>query len=155
MFKQKVLIKKVLPAKVIESFHDKDFVSFLIKFQPVKIVVWNGIKNGKLAEFKFWFFGWKTMNVIHKNYVLKTNHLSFEDHGNLLPFGLKNWKHRHIIEKVNNGTLITDLVSFEGNSFKNIFIKPIMLFPIVIRRITYKIWFYYFNKTDRSLNGEK
>tara|TARA_B100001250_G_scaffold409200_1_gene433071 strand:- start:355 stop:822 length:468 start_codon:yes stop_codon:yes gene_type:complete len=155
MFKQEVLIKEVLPSEVIESFHNKDFVTFLIKFQPVKIMAWDGIKSGKLAEFKFWFFGWKKMNVIHKNYVLKSNHLSFEDHGSLLPFGLKNWKHKHIVEKVNEGTLITDLVSFNGGGIAKIFIKPIMLFPIALRRITYKIWFYYFNKTKGNFNGEK
>ena len=33
MFKQEVLIKNVPIKKVIESFHDKDFVKYLIKFQ--------------------------------------------------------------------------------------------------------------------------
>ena len=155
MYKQEVLIKGVLPSKVIESFHNKDFVTFLIKFQPVKIIAWDGIKDGKLAEFKFWFFGWKKMNVIHKNYLLKSNYLSFEDHGSLLPFGLKKWKHKHIVEKVNEGTLITDLVSFDGNGFTKIFVKPIMLFPIALRKMTYKIWFYHINKANRTINGEK
>ena len=146
MYKQKIFLKKIKPSKVIESFHDENFVKFLINYQPVKIIEWNGIKNGDKADFEFWFFGWRKMNVIHRNYILKINHLSFEDHGIVLPFGLKNWKHRHVVEKVNKGTLITDIVSFDISGFTNVFIIPIMLFPIVLRRITYKIWFYYINK---------
>ena len=45
MFKQEVLIKNVPIKKVIESFHDKDFVKYLIKFQPVEMISWNGIKK--------------------------------------------------------------------------------------------------------------
>ncbi len=142
MFKQEVLIKNVSIKKVIKSFHDKDFVKYLIKFQPVKIISWSGIKSGEKAEFRFWFFGWREMSVVHKNYVSSKNQLSFEDHGEVLPFGLVDWKHEHIVEQVKNGILITDLVSFSGKGSRlNLLIKLIMLFPIIIRRITYKMWF--------------
>ena len=142
MFKQEVLIKNVPFKKVIESFHDKDFVRYLIKFQPVEMISWSGIKSGEKAEFRFWFFGWREMSVVHKNYVSNKNQLSFEDHGEVLPFGLVDWKHEHIVKQVKDGILITDLVSFSGESLKlNPFIKIIMLFPIIIRRITYKMWF--------------
>tara|TARA_Y100000591_G_scaffold160777_1_gene138475 strand:- start:213 stop:656 length:444 start_codon:yes stop_codon:yes gene_type:complete len=142
MFKQEVLIRNVPFKKVIESFHDKDFVRYLIKFQPVEMISWSGIKSGERAEFRFWFFGWREMSVVHKNYVSNKNQLSFEDHGEVLPFGLVEWKHEHIVKQVKDGTLITDLVSFSGESLRiNFFIKIIMLFPIIIRRITYKMWF--------------
>jgi len=142
MFKQEVLIKNVPIKKVIESFHDKDFVRYLIKFQPVEMISWSGIKSGEKAEFRFWFFGWREMSVVHKNYVLNKNQLSFEDHGEVLPFGLVDWKHEHIVKQVKDGISITDLVSFSGKSIRlNPFIKLIMLFPIIIRRITYKMWF--------------
>ena len=147
MFKQEVLIKNVPFKKVIESFHDKDFVRYLIKFQPVEMISWSGIKSGEKAEFRFWFFGWREMSVVHKNYVLNKNQLSFEDHGEVLPFGLVDWKHEHIVKQVKDGILITDLVSFSGESLRlNSFIKIIMLFPIIIRRITYKMWFNRLNK---------
>ena len=142
MFKQEVLIKNVPFIKVIESFHNKDFVRYLIKFQPVEMISWSGIKSGEKAEFRFWFFGWRGMSVVHKNYVLNKNQLSFEDHGEVLPFGLVDWKHEHIVKQVKDGILITDLVSFSGESLRlNPLIKIIMLFPIIIRRITYKMWF--------------
>ncbi|MFL2997128.1 MAG: hypothetical protein ACJZ1Q_00045 [Candidatus Neomarinimicrobiota bacterium] len=144
LFKQKVHLKKINPFDVIESFHNRDFVDFLISFQPVKILKWTGIKNGESASFKFWFFGWKKMDVIHQNYQSKTDFLSFEDHGVGLPFGLTSWKHRHIVEKVQNGTLITDIIFFdESTTVKKFLIKPIMLFPIITRILSYKVWFYF------------
>ena len=152
MFKQEVLIKNVPFKKVIESFHDKDFVRYLIKFQPVEMISWSGIKSGEKAEFRFWFFGWREMSVVHKNYVSNKNQLSFEDHGEVLPFGLVDWKHEHIVKQVKEGTLITDLVSFSGESSRlNSFIKVIMLFPIIIRRITYKMWFNRLIKKNKGI----
>ena len=152
MFKQEVLIKNVPFKKVIESFHNKDFVRYLIKFQPVEMVSWSGIKSGERAEFRFWFFGWREMSVVHKNYVSNKNQLSFEDHGEVLPFGLVDWKHEHIVKQVKDGILITDLVSFSGESLRlNSFIKIIMLFPIIIRRITYKMWFSRSIKQNKGI----
>ena len=118
MFKQEVLIKNVPFKKVIESFHNKDFVRYLIKFQPVEMISWSGIKSGEKAEFRFWFFGWREMSVVHKNYVSNKNQLSFEDHGEVLPFGLVDWRHEHIVKQVKDGILITDLVSFSGESLR-------------------------------------
>jgi hypothetical protein len=144
LFKQKVHIKKINSHDVIESFHNIDFVNFLISLQPVKILKWTGIKNGESASFKFWFFGWKKMDVIHQNYKSETDYLSFEDHGVGLPFGLTSWKHHHIVEKVQDGTLITDIISFDESTLvKRFLIKPIMLFPIITRRLSYKVWFYF------------
>ena len=152
MFKQEVLIKNVPFKKVIESFHDKDFVRYLIKFQPVEMISWSGIKSGEKAKFRFWFFGWRDMSVVHKNYVSNKNQLSFEDHGEVLPFGLVDWKHEHIVKQVKEGILITDLVSFSGESLRiNSFIKIIMLFPIIIRRITYKMWFNRLIKQNKGI----
>ena len=146
LFKQKVYLKKTSSHDVIESFHKRAFVNFLISFQPVKIIKWTGIKNGESASFKFWFFGWKRMDVIHQNYKNDSGYLSFEDHGVGLPFGLNSWKHRHIVEKVPNGALITDIISFdESTLIKRFLVKPIMLFPIITRRFSYKVWFYFLN----------
>ena len=152
MFKQEVLIKNVPFKKVIESFHDKDFVRYLIKFQPVEMISWSGIKSGEKAKFRFWFFGWREMSVVHKNYVSNKNQLSFEDHGEVLPFGLVDWKHEHIVKQVKEGILITDLVSFSGESLRlHSFVKIIMLFPIIIRRITYKMWFNRLIKQNKGI----
>ena len=101
-YEQKVLLKNIEVLKVINSFHDKSFVKFLITLQPVKIISWDGIEDGKEAVFKFWLFGWKTMKVVHKSYVNRDQYLSFEDKGIEIPFGLSTWNHHHIVETQKN-----------------------------------------------------
>ena len=143
-FQQKVVLKNIQPLDVIRSFHDHSFVEFLISGQPVKINTWKGIDDNKKASFSFWFFGWRKMNVIHKNYRVTRNNLSFEDRGTQLPFGLSEWKHEHVVRPYGNGSVIEDNVTMDRSSLvKRVLIYPIMLFPIFIRRITYKIWFYF------------
>ena len=145
-FTQKTFIKNVDPMDVVRCFHSHKFIEFLTLGQPVKIESWKGIDNNKEASFLFWFFGWRKMSVVHKNYSLNREYLSFEDIGVTLPFGLKSWKHRHVVKPYKTGTLIIDQISLEekNNNLKKYLIYPLMLFPIIIRKITYKIWFNYF-----------
>ncbi|GIS53797.1 hypothetical protein Ct9H90mP29_08390 [bacterium] len=67
-FEQKVLIRGVEPLDVIRCFHDRKFVEFLTALQPVKIKSWRGINDEMEASFSFWFFGWREIRVVHKNY---------------------------------------------------------------------------------------
>jgi hypothetical protein len=151
-FQQQVLLKNINPFDVIRSFHDLRFVEFLIAGQPIRINLWEGIDNNKKASFSFWFFGWKTMNVVHEKYLIGKDHLYFEDRGTELPFGLNLWQHKHTVKPYDNGTVIVDTVLMDDSTpIKKFWIYPIMIFPILIRRVTYKIWFYYLN----SIKGIK
>ena len=143
VFKQETALKSIDPLDVIRSFHTYRFVEYLTFGQPVKIENWRGIDDGKTASFSFWFFGWRRISVIHERYILKRNFLYFVDVGQVLPFGLKSWEHHHIVKNSGNGSVIIDKVILDQNLVvKKYFIYPIMLFPIVIRKVTYKVWFY-------------
>ena len=143
LFEQKVILKGIDPLDVIRSFHDRSFVEFLTALQPVKIQSCVGINNNMKASFSFWFLGWRQIEVEHKNYKVSKNHLQFEDRGLVIPFGLSSWKHHHIIETHKNGTTITDKVEMGSQSlWLRYLIFLIMLFPIFIRRLTYRFWFY-------------
>ena len=156
-FEQKVIIKGVEPLDVIRSFHDHRFVEFLTALQPVRITSWKGINNDMEASFSFWFFGWRDIKVVHKNYGVTRNSLQFEDKGLKLPFGLSNWNHHHIVESHEKGTAIIDKIEMDNKTFiKKYFVYPIMIFPVLIRRLTYKIWFYLMEgKTWHSLKRFK
>ena len=143
VYKQQVILKDVKVSDVIQSFHDRKFVDFLTALQPVKILNWDGIESGKVASFSFWFFGWRTMNVVHEGYEAEDTYLHFIDKGIKLPFGIDNWIHHHIVEVKNDNVIISDRVRMHSESrAKLFFIFPIMIFPILIRKITYKIRFY-------------
>ena len=143
VYEQQVILKDVKVSDVIQSFHDKKFVNFLTALQPVKILNWDGIESGKVASFSFWFFGWRIMKVVHEGYEAEDTYLHFIDKGLKLPFGLDNWNHHHIVEVKDDNVIISDRVRMHSESrAKLFFIFPIMIFPVLIRKVTYKIWFY-------------
>ncbi len=86
VYNQQVILKDVKVSDVIQSFHDRKFVDFLTALQPVKILNWDGIESGKVASFSFWFFGWRTMKVVHEEYEAKDTYLQFVDKGLNLTF---------------------------------------------------------------------
>ena len=144
VYEQQVILKDVKVSDVIRSFHDRKFVDFLTALQPVNILKWDGIESGKVASFSFWFFGWKIMKVVHEGYEAKDTYLHFIDKGLKLPFGLDSWNHQHVVEVKDDNVIIRDRVRMRSGSRAKLFlIFPIMSLPILIRKITYKIWFYY------------
>tara|TARA_B110000014_G_scaffold259073_1_gene246209 strand:+ start:1004 stop:1444 length:441 start_codon:yes stop_codon:yes gene_type:complete len=141
-YNQKVRIQNTKFKNVSIAFHSIKLVKFLTNFQPVKIIEWSGIQNQKLAYFKLWLFGWKTFKVKHQEYKLNDNELSFIDKGVVLPLGIKSWKHKHIIKRDGNNTIIKDLVYFSHSNFYiGYLLFPILMFPIIIRILLYKIYF--------------
>jgi ligand-binding SRPBCC domain-containing protein len=144
IYYQKVKIKNINFHDVVSSFHDLSFVKFLITFQPVKIIDWNGINNDDRAHFMFWFLGWKDFKVVHENYQKPTNtSFSFIDKGEVLPLGLRYWKHKHSVLYENNEVYIIDDINFEHKNIFGIFFYPILVAPIFLRKILYRLYFWY------------
>ena len=86
------------------------------------------------------------MKVVHEGYEAEDTYLHFIDKGIKLPFGIDNWIHHHIVEVKNDNVIISDKVRMHSENRAKLFlIFPIMIFPILIRKITYKIWFYNIN----------
>ena len=146
-YTQNVKIKDVDFEIVKQAFHSIKFVEFLVSFQPVKITSWAGITNGEIADFKLWFFGWKRFKVKHEKYKVSKKQLSFIDRGFETPLGIKSWEHTHIVDYDGKDTIIKDIVYFSHSSkYMGYFLFPILIFPIVIRRLLYKIYFIKNNK---------
>ena len=108
-YSHKVRIKYVDFDDVKLAFHQYSFISFLTRFQPVKILSWDGIESGKKAKFKFWFFGWKNLTVCHEKYINTNSKLSFYDKGVALPMGIKFWNHFHSVSQSGDEVYIEDL----------------------------------------------
>ena len=64
-YNQIVSLKNINFNIVSKSFREIKFVNFLISFQPVKIINWEGVENNKKAHFKLWFLGWRNFKVKH------------------------------------------------------------------------------------------
>ncbi len=141
-YSHKVKIKSVDFNDVKLAFHQYSFISFLTKLQPVKIISWDGIESGKKAKFKFWFFGWKQLTVCHEKYINTNSKLSFYDKGVDLPLGIKFWSHFHAVSKSEGVVYIEDLFEYRHeNKIIEKILYPIMIAPIVLRKLTYKLFF--------------
>ena len=144
IYNQKVKINDTTYQHVVSSFHNYKFVEFLIILQPVKIIEWNGIYNQDRAHFKFWFLGWKDFKVIHEKYHKPTDqYFSFIDKGEILPFGLKLWEHKHSVVYEKDNIYIIDNIKMEHNYFWGRLLFPILITPIIIRKFLYKLYFRY------------
>ena len=145
IYQQTVTIKNRNIEKVIDSFHKIDFIKFLISFQPVRIIKWDGIENGLTAHLKFWLLKWHSFIVIHKNYKRTNTSLSFVDSGITLPMGIKEWNHLHEVEHLNDNIIIKDFIEYKHRFYiLELLLYPILISPIVMRKFLYKIYFKKF-----------
>ena len=141
-YHQIVKLNKVPIAKAKEAFQDINFIHFLTRIQPVKIDKWEGIEPGMTARFQLWFFGWQTMEVQHSDLRETDSELEFFDDGLILPLGLIYWRHCHRLEIHEEGVRIIDELHFKHrNKIFGIFLYPILISPITIRKILYPMFF--------------
>ncbi|MAV58433.1 MAG: hypothetical protein CMG07_00575 [Candidatus Marinimicrobia bacterium] len=139
---QEVSIKNVTFDKVVSSFNNIKIVKFLTQLQPIQIIEWDGIEDGKVAHFKLWFFGWKNFIVIHSDYSLDENELSFVDNGQVLPLELKSWRHKHSVINKNGYVKIIDHLQFNHNSsIIGYLLYPLLVSPIFLRKLLYRLYF--------------
>ena len=142
-YKQNVKLKNISFEIVSLAFHSIRLVEFLTQSQPVKIIEWTGIQNGNKAHFKLWFFGWKNFKVMHDAYQKSDNSLYFIDRGIDLPLGIKSWEHQHIVKKEHEMVIIKDIINYShSNRYIGFLLYPILIFPIIIRKILYKLYFF-------------
>ena len=141
-YKQNVIIKNKDINSIKSAFHSIDIIIFLTKYQPIKIIHWDGIKNNDTASLKFWFFKWHIITVKHNHYKNINNLLRFVDEGVTLPLGITNWSHEHKIIKTGDNVTISDILIFNHNNYiLGLILYPILIFPIFIRRVLYKFYF--------------
>jgi len=140
-YKQSVKVKNVTIDNAKIAFNDIDFLKHLITLQPVRVIKWEGTFDGALAHMKFWFFGWRDFIVKHGSNVENNNLFSFMDIGSVLPFGLNKWEHTHkVIQKDSNINIIDNIEFSCKVKFVEIFIFPILIAPIIVRKILYKTY---------------
>ena len=140
-YKQSVIVKNVSLVDAKKVFCDIDFLRYLISFQPVKVIQWDGIFDGAFAHMRFWFFGWKDFMVMHGQNSSDQKSFSFKDMGSVLPFGLTKWEHTHQVFEDGENIRIVDDIEFSCKSIILSYVTyPILIAPIFIRRILYKTY---------------
>ncbi|WP_268122904.1 SRPBCC family protein [Roseivirga pacifica] len=120
--------------EVIKGFDDKLFKKLSPPFPKANLLRFDGSKIDDLVclELDFLFFKQKWASKI-TDAKQSDDYYEFVDEGIKLPFFLKFWKHRHIIYRQTDKTIIEDNIEFQSNNKVTTYI----LFPFF-----YLLFFY-------------
>jgi ligand-binding SRPBCC domain-containing protein len=138
-FEIKTLIKNRDYLEVFNQF-DEHLFNHLTKGQPIKLVQFDGSKLHDEIHLEFPFHK-KWISIITEKKITDSE-AYFIDEGTTLPFGLKKWKHKHIVRKANAGCEIIDSIYFTGkNTVISLFLSLPLFLPILLRKMQYKSFF--------------
>ncbi len=128
---------------IMEQFDRKLFEALKPKYGKMEIVKFTGSKKGDRVHLRF-------LSPIKAEWVSEIiddgedeNQSFFIDKGTILPFPLKSWKHKHIVQKITEDTShIIDDMTFEGiNSLFTLFLYPALYLAFYPRKSIYKSYF--------------
>lgn len=128
------------PQQVMQGF-DKDlFIKLSPPFPKVRVLTFGGSKKDDLVELElsFGLFKLKWTSKITDDFQSE-DELYFIDEGILLPYPLKNWRHKHIIKKDRNGAKIIDDIEFQSqNKLIDTLIYPFLALQFIYRKPIYR-----------------
>lgn len=132
--------------KKVMSLFDRDlFEALKPKAASMEIVEFTGSQKGDKVHIRFvkpikadW------ISLITEDHIDDTQ-AYFIDKGDVLPFPLKDWMHKHIVQKhTEDESVIVDDISFSsGYKLLDLFIYPALYFGFYPRKAVYR---KYFNK---------
>ncbi len=103
--------------KDVFSLFNKDMFYYLTKNGPVKPVRYDGDEIGDEVHLDM-LFPWKDKWVsIITAKEIGEELCFFVDEGKVLPFGIKKWKHKHVVRKSTDGLEIVDEIEFSSNNW--------------------------------------
>jgi ligand-binding SRPBCC domain-containing protein len=112
-------------------------------FIGFKVNRFDGCETGDEVHVEFNTLGWKQewkALIIEKTET--DNEIYFVDEGLQLPRPLKKWRHKHIIAKFIDSTIIIDNIAYITNSiFLDILLYPVMYLQFFLRKGVYKSYF--------------
>jgi ligand-binding SRPBCC domain-containing protein len=129
--------------RVKNGFDQQLFTKLNPPFPPVKLIQFDGSKKGDFVtlQLNFIFFKqlWKS-EIIEENNV--GQQFYFVDKGIKLPFFLKYWRHKHIVNNLNNGSQIVDDIHFKTPFILFDFLMyPFLWSQFIYRKPIYRKYF--------------
>jgi len=129
--------------RVMERFDLDLFEALKPIGAQMEVVQFTGSKTGDIVELKF-------VSPIKAEWISKiTDHGSnrdsayFVDEGEVLPFPLQQWKHRHIVERVDDdySIIVDDIQYSSGFWLLDLLLYPAMFVGFYPRKFSYRKYF--------------
>ncbi|WP_421874107.1 SRPBCC family protein [Marinoscillum sp.] len=126
--------------KVSRGFNQQLFKALNPPFPPVKLLEFGGCEKGDrvVLELNFLLFKqiWQSGITDHGE---SEREWYFVDEGVKLPFFLKTWRHRHVVQSTNTGSVIIDDIQFSTGTIVTDFIMyPVLFAQFLYRKPVYK-----------------
>lgn len=135
-----VLKSKVdCPLKKVHENFDEELFKYLLP-PGAKLMHYGGSKTGDIVHLKLPLAGtWKSEITDHGELE---GEFYFVDEGVKLPFPLKRWKHRHILQKNGEQTIVVDNMEFStGFIISDALVYPFLYMAFAPRKRQYKKYF--------------
>lgn len=145
----RINLKSEVAGNYKDVFRAFDQMLFEYLLPPgAKVIQFDGSEKGNLVHLSFSFPpGAKWISEIVED-SCSENLCYFIDVGKVLPFGIKHWKHRHLVHKKDNDSVIEDDIEFStGNSLYDRLLYPFLYLSFLPRISQYKSYFKKLNKT--------
>ena len=129
--------------KVRSGFDQQLFTILNPPFPPVKLIRFDGSKKGDLVSLQLNFILFKqlwTSEIVEEN--TNGQQFYFVDEGIKLPFFLKYWRHKHIVNNLKNGAQVVDDIHFKTPFFLFDFLMyPLLWAQFIYRKPIYRKYF--------------
>lgn len=128
--------------QVFNSFDQKLFEYLKPPGQLAELIRFDGSEKGDLVHIRFKFptqSDWVS-EIVENSF--EEDKCYFIDVGTQLPFGLRSWRHKHIVHKADENSLIEDSIKFEGTNWLiGLFLYPGLWFTFYLRKGKYRKYF--------------
>lgn len=127
-------------SEVKEGFTEELFLKLNPPFPPVELLRFDGCKKNDVValELNFLLFSQYWISVISEDSE-DEDEWFFVDKGSQLPFFLKRWKHRHVVQKSEDNSIIVDDITYStGMLLTDLIMYPLLLGQFLYRKPIYK-----------------
>lgn len=133
--------------KVFQGFDIKLFMKLKPPLVGLKVKRFDGCSKGDLVQVEISILGFKQQwTSLITEQVQNENEIYFIDEGMVLPKPLKYWKHKHLIEKsVDSSIIIDDITYNSGNFLIDFLLFPAFFMQFYYRKPVYKSYFSKLN----------
>lgn len=155
----KIILNTEVPGNhrdVMEAFDRELFEALKPKGAKMEIVRFTGSKKGDEVHLRFLFpFRMEWISKITDDH-LDDKIAWFVDEGVVLPPGLKSWKHRHIVKRIDDRrSMIIDDMTYQGSNFLiGLLLYPALYLAFYPRKARYRTYFTRLHKQRQQNERE-
>jgi len=123
----------------VNNRFDADLFRYLLP-PGAQLIEFGGSKKGDVVHLKLPLAGEWVSEITETG--VSEDKCYFIDEGRKLPFPLKKWKHKHVLHRAGQSTIIEDNMTFStGNIITDLLFYPVLLVAFVPRVWQYKSYF--------------